>query len=58
VKKIAQKGNEKIEVLEYAVNRKSKVKELIQFEIDGKAQSILLGLIELGDCVDGMKERE
>jgi len=48
MKKVTKKGNEKTAVLGYAVNTKSKVKELIQFEIDGKPQSILLGLIELG----------
>ena len=48
MKKMTKKGNEKGAVLGYAVNTKSKVKELIQFEIDGKPQSILLGLIELG----------
>lgn len=48
MKKVTKKGNEKTAVLGYAVNTKSKVKELIQLEIDGKPQSILLGLIELG----------
>lgn len=48
MKKVTKKGNEKTAVLGYAVNTKSKVKELIQLEIDGKPQSILLGLMELG----------
>jgi hypothetical protein len=48
MKKMTKKGNEKRAVLGYAVNTKMKVFELFQFEIDGKAQSILMGLIELG----------
>lgn len=48
MQKITKKGNEKTALLGYAVNTKSKVKELVQFEIDGKPQSILFGLIELG----------
>ena len=48
MKKVTKKGNEKTAVLGYAVNTKSKAKELIQLEIDGKPQSILLGLMELG----------
>ena len=48
MKKVTKKGIEKTALLGYAVNTKSKVKELIQFEIDGKPQSILLGLMELG----------
>jgi hypothetical protein len=48
MEKVTKKGNEKTAVLGYAVNTKSKVKELIQFGIDGKPQSPLLGLIELG----------
>jgi hypothetical protein len=48
MEKVTKKGNEKTAVLGYAVNTKSKVKELIQFGIDGKPQPPLLGLIELG----------
>jgi hypothetical protein len=48
MEKTTKKGSEKKATLGYAVNTKMKVFELFQFEIDGKAQSILTGLIELG----------
>jgi hypothetical protein len=48
MKKMTKKGSEKKATLGYAVNTKTRVFELFQFEVDGKPQSILLGLIELG----------